>query len=246
MSNRPTSALVPRIGITASRMTAADGRRVDAIPHGYADAVADAGGLPLLLARPRPELAETVVSTIDALLLTGGGDVGPDRYNCPAAPETAGVDAERDASETALVAAALSHTLPVLGICRGAQLLNVALGGSLHQHLAHHSELAHDEWDRRDQAVHQVRLAPGSLLQGLVGLATLKVNSVHHQGLDELGHGLEAVAWADDGLVEAVESPGRGLLAVQWHPELIMGEPGSRQLFAWLVDQARAASLNLT
>ena len=243
--NGPPNAVTPRIGITMGRMTATDGRLVDAAPHGYADAVTGAGGLPLLLARPGPELARATVGALDGLLLTGGGDVGPDRYGCPAAAETAGVDPGRDASEAALLAEAIAQGLPVLGICRGAQLLNVALGGSLHQHLAHHSDLAHDDWDHRYQAVHQVTVAPGSCLSAVVGPGPLGVNSVHHQGLDCLGAGLEAVAWADDGLVEGIECPGHALLAVQWHPELILGERGSPELFAWLVDQARRQTLSL-
>jgi putative glutamine amidotransferase len=232
----------PRIGVSAARARAADGRLLDGAPHAYADAVTAAGGLPLLLARPRPQLAPEVVATIDGLLLTGGSDVGPENYGCAAQPETAGVDAERDRAELALVKAALARGLPILGICRGAQLLNVALGGSLVQHLAHHSELAHDQWDRRHEEVHQVRVGPGSVLAGALGRLGLPVNSAHHQGVDRLAEGLTAVAWAEDGLVEGFEDGTNNLLAVQWHPELLTDRPGHAGLFTWLVRQAATES----
>lgn len=228
----------PRIGVTAARASADDGRLLDGSPHGYADAVTAAGGLPLLLPRPQPELAAEVAATIDGLLLTGGGDVGPGNYDCAPHPQTTGVDPDRDRAELALAEAAMSQGLPVLGICRGAQLLNVALGGSLVQHVADHSDLAHDHWHRRYEEVHHVRVAPDSVLAGALGTLSLPVNSAHHQGVARLGTGLRAVAWADDGLVEGLEDRAKKLLAVQWHPELVIDRPGHPGLFTWLVGQA--------
>jgi putative glutamine amidotransferase len=230
----------PLIGLTVGRLRGADGRLLDAASHEYAEAVVAAGGLPLLLPSVPAALAAGATEHIDGLILTGGGDVDPGLYHAERAPETDGVDPGRDAAEVALVGAALERRLPVLAICRGAQLLNVALGGSLHQHLARLSSLSHDEWDHRREPVHRVRLAPASLVARVTGSTSLEVNSVHHQGLDRLGQGLQSAGYAEDDLVEAAEDGDRRLVAVQWHPELILDVPGSRQLFEWLVASAAA------
>jgi putative glutamine amidotransferase len=231
----------PRVGLSIGRLQGEDGRLLDAISHEYSLAVAVAGGLPMLLPELEGRLSAQLVAGVDALVLTGGGDVGPGLYGQDRQPETAGVDPVRDASELALVDAALAQGLPVLAICRGAQLLNVALGGALHQHLADHGGLAHDDWDRRTETVHEVTVVPSTLLAAVTGLDVIKVNSVHHQGLDRLGAGLEAVGFAQDGLVEAAEDRQRRLLAVQWHPELIVGQPGNQELFGWVVAQAASS-----
>lgn len=229
----------PHIGLAVGRELVG-GRRYDAAPHEYVTAVLAAGGLPRLVPVLPPDTAAEALAGLDGLVLTGGGDVDPARYDATPVPEIEGVDGERDTSELALVDAVLARHLPVLAICRGAQLLNVALGGTLHQHLASRP-IAHQDRPRRHQVVHRVALAGGSQLARLAGTTDIGVNSIHHQGIDRVGRGLTATGWAPDGVVESLEAPGRAVLAVQWHPECLPGEAVDRSLFAWLVSAARGA-----
>lgn len=228
----------PVIGIAIGRTLAEDGRVVDAAPQQYAQAVAGAGGAPLLVPLSALDAMDDIVDVLDGALLTGGGDVSPALYGQGPHTSTYGVDPGRDEAEGALVQRALGQDIPVLGICRGLQMLNVTLGGSLHQHLPDHGGLAHDRWDDRHQTVHQVDIPGGSLLAAVTGGGRVAVNSAHHQGVDRLADGLVPVARADDDVVEAVELSGRPVLAVQWHPELILSGPSSAALFAWLVAEA--------
>jgi gamma-glutamyl-gamma-aminobutyrate hydrolase PuuD len=193
------------------------------LPASYIRQVTDAGGVGVLLP-PVPGIA-AAVARLDGLVLTGGGDLDPAGYGAPADPRTTRVDPGRDQAELELLAAALAAGLPVLGICRGMQLLNVARGGTLCQHLP--AEAGHTPAPGTFGS-HQVRLAPGSTLASVLGQANgstgLEVPTAHHQGIDRLGDGLVASAWAPDGVIEAVElppGPGRHpfTLAVQWHPE---------------------------
>ncbi len=150
---------------------------------------------------------------LDGLLLAGGSDVDPARYGVTRGSRTGPPDSERDRLEAALVAEALERDLPVLAICRGLQLLNVALGGTLVQHVEGH-QLPDGE------AGHPVAIVPGSRLQEILGVEEYSVNSRHHQCADRLAGGLEVAARAPDGVIEALELPGKSfVLAVQWHPE---------------------------
>jgi len=228
----------PRIGIGIAQERRA-GRQYDATPHEYVAAILQSGGLPLLIPASPPELAAQTVASIDGLLLIGGGDVSPARYGAVVEKETTGVDSDRDQSELALVAAATRRGTPVLGICRGAQLINVAFGGSLHQHLQASNTVDHTQPRRRYEAVHGVLLEAYSLLAELIGSRELRVNSIHHQGIDELGHGLDAAGRAEDGLVEVIENRDLRVLAVQWHPECLPLELTSKRLFSWLVNESR-------
>jgi putative glutamine amidotransferase len=229
-----------RIGITATS-NVIDGRPVEELTRAYVSSVVRAGGMPLMLPVLDPELAPAMVEGIDGLLLSGGGDIEPIRYGEPAAPEVDGVDRARDAWELALVAAAIERSVPVLGICRGAQVLNVAAGGTLVQHLPDHTEQVHRDRERYGEVVHGVRITRGSRLARAMGRARVGVNTLHHQAVDQVGLGLEAVAWGPDGFVEAVESVAHArLLGVQWHPELLADVPGHPELFRWLVDEAAA------
>ncbi len=234
------SAMKPRIGITTTPRVD-DDCLLEALDRANVTAVVEAGGMPFVLPVLDPAEAEAAVSCLDGLLLSGGGDVDPAVYGCPALPEVQGVDTGRDAWELALVRAALARDLPVLGICRGAQVLNVGAGGTLIQHLPLVSDLQHCRKDQAATPVHGVRVLDGSRLQAAmgVGLGLLGVNSLHHQAVGTVGAGLRATGWAEDGTIEAVEGEdGRRLLGVQWHPELLVGEPGHAALFGWLVAEA--------
>jgi putative glutamine amidotransferase len=228
----------PRIGLTPTPAVA-EGRPVDQLNRAYVEAVVRAGGLPFILPVLDPVDAEPALLSLDGLLLTGGGDVEPDRYGAVPAPEVYGVEPGRDAYELALVAAAARTGMPVLGVCRGAQLLNVALGGTLVQHLPDVTEAPHRVGDRWAEGVHPVEIAPDSLLAAVTGPEAFEVNSLHHQSVDRPGAGLRVVAYAPDGVVEAIEGTGGArLLGVQWHPELLAGSAPHEALFGWLVTEA--------
>jgi len=196
------------------------------LPLSYAEQVATAGGVPVLL--PPLPTVPAAVGRLDALVLSGGGDLDPAGYGAPPHPRTSRVQPGRDRAELAVLAAALAAGLPVLAICRGLQVLNVARGGTLAQHLP--EVTGHDGHQASPGTFgqHPVRIAPGSRLAGLLGPPDpargglwLDVPTAHHQAIDRLGSGLLATAWAEDGTIEAVEFADRDefLIAVQWHPE---------------------------
>jgi putative glutamine amidotransferase len=213
---------VPVIGLTTYRQTAAWGvwnTRADLLPTEYAVAVEAAGGVPLLLPPVAlPSAADRVVSRIDALVVSGGADVDPRTYGAEPHPRTTGWQPDRDQWELALLTAAEEAQLPVLGICRGMQLMAVHAGGTLDQHTP--DLVGHETHSPGGDAYGAVEVAtePGSRLAGLVG-PTVEVSCHHHQSV--ASHpGFTAVARAADGTVEAMEAPGdRYCLAVQWHPE---------------------------
>lgn len=195
------------------------------LPISYVQAVQRAGGLALMLP-PDPvnvERPDEVLDAIDGLMLAGGADIDPATYGQRPEPQTVGTVPARDAVEIALVHAAIARDMPLLGICRGMQLINVALGGSLHQHLPH--RFGHDEHLRSfgsfDGSDHDVDLLDGSLAARAAGELRHNTKSHHHQGVDELGEDLLVSGVAVvDGLTEAIELPGkRFVLGVQWHPE---------------------------
>lgn len=209
------------------------------VGRGYLDGVVAAGGLPVVLPSLDPAFAAAAVDGIDGLLLTGGGDIDPRRYGAEPEPETGAPDHERDAWELALVAAARRAEVPILGICRGAQVLNVASGGTLVQHLPTREADGHDDLDRAAHEVHDVVVALDSTLHLALGAASVRANTLHHQSVDAVGEGLSATGIAVDGVVEAIESDDDLVLGVQWHPELLLDRPIHLALFAWLVDGAR-------
>ncbi len=205
------------------------------LPFAYAEQVTAAGGVPVLLP-PLPGIG-AAAGRLDGLVLTGGGDISPAAYHAEPHPRTARVSAQRDRAELDLLAAGLAGGLPVLGICRGLQILNVARGGTLHQHLPDVPGLDHLAAHTPapgSYGSHLVRIAPASKLAGILGPAggdghgtpERAVPTSHHQAIDRLGDGLTATAWAADGVIEAVElaavTPGQHpfVLAVQWHPEV--------------------------
>ncbi len=212
------------------------------LPRNYLQEIGRAGALGLMLA-PDPALVEEpgeVLDLLDGLVLAGGADIDPAAYGQDAHPETVGSVPERDVFEIALVREAIERDLPVLGICRGMQLLNVARGGTLSQHLP--ERLGHEEHRRVagsfDGADHEVELIDGTLAARVVGEPRHATKSHHHQGIDVLGEGLRVSGVsALDGLPEAIELPGsRFVLGVQWHPEADQRS----QLVGALVAAARA------
>ena len=204
------------------------------IPSAYVDAVTRAGGRPLVVP-PVEEGVEETLDALDGVLFSGGEDLDPEHYGAERHPETKGVDEARDRAELALLRAALERDMPVLAVCRGSQVLNVALGGDLVQHLPEivgHDEHRHTPGEFTD---HDVRIEPASRLGSLIGGETA-VKSHHHQGFGRLGEGLREVAWAPDDTVEGLENPAkRFALGVLWHPEA--GEDGA--LFEALIEEAR-------
>jgi putative glutamine amidotransferase len=233
----------PRIGITSSP-TSHEDRHIQAVNSAYVDAVVRAGGIPLLFPVLDPTDVADVIDTVDGLLFTGGGDIEPSRYGAPRMAETDGVDPARDAWELALAKAAFDHDLPILGVCRGSQLLNVARGGTLMQHLPDVSEVPHRERVRFAEHIHDVEVLVGSRLASIVEQHLIGVNTLHHQAVAEIGEGLRAVAWAPDGIIEGIEgTAGRRLIGVQWHPELLPHLPGHPDLFGWLVEQSQPVSV---
>ncbi len=202
------------------------------LPASYADAVSTAGGEPVLL--PTGSVTADVVARLDGLVLAGGADVDPARYGEEPGEHTTVTRPDRDASEVAVLQAALDRDLPLLAICRGMQLLNVVLGGTLLQHLPDVPGTEPHQLGLGLYAERKVRTAPGTALDALIG-PTATVNCHHHQALDRIASALTPSAWADDGVVEGVEADGRRFcLAVQWHPET----SEDRRLFSGLVASA--------
>jgi putative glutamine amidotransferase len=210
------------------------------LPRNYVDQVAAAGGTPVLL--PPVPGVQAAVSRLDGLIISGGPDIEPGRYGEQAGPWTTVVRPERDDAEIAIFRSALSARVPVLGICRGMQLMNVVLGGTLIQHLP--EAVGHEEHSPTPgtMAEHEITVGgdgPGSRLAAILGSGTRSVPTHHHQGIGRLGAGLAATAWAEDGTIEAVELEPRDeqfAIGVQWHPETA-SDPA---LFRALVEAGRA------
>jgi len=230
----------PLIGI--SSYGRAGQRQTFSLPCEYVDVVRLAGGVPVVLPAVEGEIPEAL-DAIEALILPGGGDVDPAHYGGRGHEANYGISTERDGFELALARAALARRdLPVLCICRGMQLLNVALGGDLVPHIPDHfgDRVVHRHPELRP-VEHAVRIEPGSLIGRILGETELVVHSVHHQAVGRLGRGLRAVAWSPDGVVEAVESEEHPfLIGVQWHPELAaLADERERRLFEALVVHRR-------
>jgi putative glutamine amidotransferase len=213
--------------------------RASVLPHIYLEGVTLAGGIAVLLP-PQPvddDIADRALDGLDGLVITGGKDVDPARYGQAPHPETDDPRHDRDAWEFALVGRALHLGLPVLGICRGAQVLNVALGGTLHQHLPDVIGHSRHQAGNAVFSTSRVRTVPGTRLAALIGEYSDE-QCYHHQAIAELGNGLIVSAQDADGVIEAVELPGDAfVLAVQWHPEERLSD---LRLFAAVVEAAKA------
>lgn len=233
----------PRIGITSwPRDVEYEGvpERCDTFSHDYVTSVVHAGGLPVLLpladdSEAGHDVFDALLSLVDGVVLTGGGDIEPAAYGAATHEATKYTDAARDAYDALVMQRVVERGIPTLGICRGLQLTNVVFGGTLAQHLDGH-EADHLAFD----TAHTVHVEPGTRLASLLGHGDIEVNSLHHQAVDRLGDGVRAVATSADGVVEAIELDGADhFLAVQWHPELLRHRPEQLGLFRDLVERSR-------
>ena len=209
-----------------------------ALPEPYVAALEAAGARTALLPPAQPVEAGEVLAPFDGLLLAGGGDIEPARYGAGDHPAQYGLDPDRDELELALARAAVRLGTPTLGICRGVQLLNVAFGGTLVQHLPDGDGLVQHR-DEAKQALHGLRIEPGSRLAEAVGQVEAEGLSHHHQALDRLGEGFRPVAWAPDGLVEGIERDQGRTVGVLWHPEsTAQRDPAQHRLLRAFVEVA--------
>lgn len=234
----------PLIGITSRNGTDSDRHLTTVLLHAYINAVTDAGGVPVPIpVHLSEEILHDLYTKLDGILFSGGGDIALDRFNGQPHPRVYGIDAGRDFTELTLLRRAVEDGKAFLGICRGAQLVNVGLGGTLYTHIRDQfpNALDHDyPGDLRRQIVHPVRIEEGSRAAEVFGQTHLNVNSLHHQGLKDIAPSLRAAGYSPDGLVEVVELPGHPYaLAVQWHPEWLTDQPAMQRLFSSLIEAAR-------
>jgi len=242
----------PLIGVTTSEMRTAgqfsptpEGEPVAtemALGLSYLQAIEAAGALPVVIPPMPLEVIDGLLERFAGVCLSGGPDLHPSGYGASAHPHLGPTWPELDRFELALAARADARGLPVLAVCRGAQLLNVARGGTLVQHLPDRTgDGRHRQNQPGEEVTHRVRLDPDSMLASVVGAEELEVNSFHHQAVDRLGDGLRAIAWSDDGVVEALQADDRDfLLGVQWHVECLVDHPEHAAIFGVFVDAARA------
>jgi putative glutamine amidotransferase len=236
----------PLIGLTTSRFHKRSQRTVIGVNEPYTRALAGAGAIPILLpVHLTGDDLDALFPQLDGILFTGGYDVDPHRYGNPPYPKVEGIDAERDEMEIHLVQAAVAKNKPILGICRGCQVINVALGGTLYEDLydQFRGDVAHDRHDKpRDYLSHAVDIKSDSLLVNILASSHSQVNSLHHQGVQRLAAELQVAATAPDGLVEGFEIPSHSFcLAVQWHPEELQAHEPMRRLF-WEFTEACLAN----
>jgi putative glutamine amidotransferase len=237
----------PLIGITTQRADVGGSIPVVGSPESYIRAVQNAGGLPILipLDLTNSDLDE-VYDRLDGMLFHGGGDIDPGLFDGPAHSEVYGIDPDRDRVELHLARQAAESGKPFLGICRGIQVINVALGGTLYTHIhdQHPGALRHDWYPDipRDYLAHPIQVQENSSLSRIIGKPKVETNSLHHQGIHQPAPRLTPVAWAPDGIIEALELAGHRFgLGVQWHPENLQAYPEMRALFQALITAARQA-----
>jgi putative glutamine amidotransferase len=228
----------PIIGITGGNAKSPTGADIFQLGRAYLEAVHRAGGTPLMIPNNLDAIElNPILKHLDGILFSGGGDIETARFKGRPHIKVSGVSPERDQLEFVLLKKALNRHLPLLAICRGIQVLNVAFGGDLYTHIADQmaAPLKHDWYPNypRDKHAHNVSLTKGSLLRDIFQEMEVPVNSLHHQGISKLGEGLTGVAFAPDGLVEGVEIKGeRFAIGVQWHPECLPDDKPMQALFA--------------
>ena len=233
---------LPLIGVTSSTYKHKSGSIRCFTNQSYVRAIQQAGGLPLVIPIGISlSNLRLLISHIDGILFTGGGDIGPKYFGAEDHPKISGLDLERDRLEFELLKIALEMDYPLLAICRGIQVLNVGLGGTLYTHIQDQlpGAIKHDWYPvfPRDRIAHMVNVVQDSKLHHILGESEVPVNSLHHQGIEKLGQGLKPIATAPDGLVEAVEVTGaRFALGVQWHPECLPDSVPMQNLFKAFVE----------
>jgi putative glutamine amidotransferase len=249
----------PLIGVSTSEVRVAE--RVQQTPEGeppdremalgmkYLRAIEAAGGLPVVLPPLGLDAVSPLLDRLSGVCLSGGPDLDPTAYSARRHPRLGPTEPDLDGFELALAGEADARELPILAICRGMQAINVARGGTLHQHLPDResdTEVAHRQSAPGERLTHAIDVDPGTKLARLLGRRRLRVNSFHHQAVRRLGRGLRAVAWAPDGVVEGLEAPGRPfLVGVQWHAECLAARPPQAALFRAFVQAAREHATDL-
>jgi len=247
-------SLRPLIGVTTSEVRLAT--QTEPLPEGdppqremalgmvYMRAIELAGGLPVVLPPLGHDTIAPLLDRLSGVCLSGGPDIDPEGYGVEErSPQLGPTEPDLDAYELALAQLADARRMPLLGICRGSQALNVARGGTLHQHLGDLTDgsILHRQAARGRVSTHSVRIEPGSRLARVMGVTEAEVNSFHHQASDRLGRGLRPVAWSPDGVVEGIEDDrGALFLGVQWHAESLVERPEHLALFRALVEEADA------
>jgi putative glutamine amidotransferase len=232
----------PIVALTATTKEIGGMMRVR-LNEAYVDAARAAGLVPLILPPLHPDELRPVLSAVQGVMLTGGEDVDPAEFGAPRHAKTQQPHSARDKCELALVSLARERRLPTLAICRGIQVVNVALGGTLVQDIPSErtSDIRHDQSDEREMRVHDVAIEPGSRLAAAIGATRISVNSSHHQAIDRVAAGLRVTARAPDGIIEGAEWPSDDwwMLAVQWHPEELVRDAHGwdRGLFAAFAKQ---------
>jgi len=233
----------PIIGITTYQAANANGQPIVVLMQSYIDAIMQAGGVPVLIPSMIHEDGwDALYARLDGILLSGGGDIALEHFPGEPHPRIYDVEVERDSIELKLAKSAADDGKPFLGICRGVQVVNVALGGSLYTHIPDQLPGALDHaypGHLRTVLVHEVKLEEGTRIAEVMGEPILKVNSLHHQGLKEIAPSLRVTGYAPDGLVESVELPDHPFgIAVQWHPEWLTDQVPTRNLFRKFVEAA--------
>jgi putative glutamine amidotransferase len=240
----------PLVGVTTSEVRSAKEHRVIqegepprhemALGLSYMRTIELAGGVPMVMPPLAPDSINPLLDQVAGICLSGGPDLDPKTYDATAHPELGPTWPELDFVELAVAKGADKRDLPVLAICRGMQALNVARGGTLHQHLPD-DEIAHRQEHPPESMTHHVRIETDSRLAQILGTTSIEVNSFHHQAIDELGEGLRAVAWAPDGVIEAVEAVDRAefMVGVQWHAEGLWEQDRHLALFREFVAASR-------
>lgn len=233
----------PIIGVTTSNGQYSSHPSIELL-QAYTDAVITADGIPVLIPSQTPESSwMQLLDKLDGLLFTGGGDIAPHSDQDPDILNFKGIDLSRDQLELPMINQVIQKQIPFLGICRGFQVLNVALGGTLYSDLSSQKQqsIKHDYYPNynRNFLAHRVEIKPDSTIGNITGETILTVNSLHHQGIKTLADRLIPVGYADDGLVEAVEIPGYLFgIAVQWHPEWLQNDESMKALFSSFIDAA--------
>ncbi|MDX9850592.1 MAG: gamma-glutamyl-gamma-aminobutyrate hydrolase family protein [Anaerolineaceae bacterium] len=234
--------MLPIIGITSGKEHSDTGLQKICLIDQYVHAILESGGLPFIIPPDiSPQSVDAIMDHVDGILITGGGDIETKRFNGQDHPRVYGVDTNRDNLEIAIVNAAVSNPKPILGICRGVQIMNVALGGDLFTDIEDQKKdaLKHDWFPGypRDRISHAVEIRSGSLLNKIFDISSVEVNSLHHQAIRNLSTALTATAFAPDGLIEAVEIGSHPFfVGVQWHPEWLFSSETTQKLFKTFIN----------